>query len=57
VDKGKGKAPAEVSTIFMLPVEFRANDDDEGSREEVSMAQWVCQAEMQPLRSLRNSYI
>jgi len=28
VDKDKGKAPAEISVIFMLPAEFRANDDE-----------------------------
>jgi len=28
----------------MLPAEFRANDNEEESDEEVAMAQWVCQA-------------
>jgi len=45
VDKDKGKTPAEVSTIFMLPAEFRVSNDDEESDEEVAMAQWVCRAE------------
>ena len=45
VDNGKGKAPAKVSAIFMLPAESRANDNEEESDEEVAMAQWVCQAE------------
>jgi hypothetical protein len=29
VDKGKGKVPAGISVIFMLPTEFRANDEVE----------------------------
>ena len=45
VDKGKGKAPTKVSAIFMLPTEFRANDNEEESDEEVAMAQWVCQTD------------
>jgi hypothetical protein len=45
VDKGKGKALVEVSTIFILFAEFRASDNEEESDEEVVMAQWVCQAD------------
>jgi hypothetical protein len=45
VDKGKGKTQVEVSAIFMLRAEFRANDDEGESDEEIAMVQWVCQAE------------
>jgi len=45
IDKSKFKALVEVSANFMLPTEFRANDDEEGSDEEIAMVQWVCQAE------------
>ena len=44
-NKGKGKAPAKISAIFMLPAEFRANDNREESDEEMAMAQWVYQVE------------
>ena len=44
VDKDKGKAPAEISAIFMLPAEFRASNEVE-SDGEVVVAQWICQAE------------
>jgi len=37
VDKCKGKAPAGISAIFMLPAEFRANDEVELD-EEVAVA-------------------
>jgi len=33
VNKGKGKAPAEISTIFMLPAIFRASDEVESDGE------------------------
>jgi hypothetical protein len=45
VDKSKGRALVEVSAIFMLPAEFRANSDDVESDEEIVVAQWVCQVE------------
>ena len=33
VDKDKGKAPAGISTIFVLPTEFRASDEVESDGE------------------------
>jgi len=45
VDKDKGKASAEISAIFMLPAEFRANDDEVEEDGEVAVARWVCQVE------------
>ena len=42
INKDKGKAPIEVSAIFMLPTEFRANGDEVESDEEIAMSQWVC---------------
>jgi len=56
VDKGKDKAPAGISTIFMLPTEFRASDELE-SDEEVAVAQWICQQKVQLLRNLKSIYI
>ena len=45
-DKGKGKASANISTIFMLPTEFRSIDQQEElDEEEVAIAQWIYQAE------------
>jgi len=38
VDKSKSKAPARISSIFMLPAKFRASDEVE-SDEEVAVAQ------------------
>ena len=45
VDKSKGKTLVEVSAIFMLPAEFKADGDEVEPDEEIALAQWVCQAE------------
>ena len=37
VDKDKGKAPAGISTIFVLPTEFRASDEVESDGEVARM--------------------